>query len=108
MSNKISIDYSLSNRNTSCVVSLLYTRETNEDILAINCHIQSTEPKVLPWLHLKGFEIKSILSDGAYSPLFNDQNYVRSVEAALFIDTAYKAIMTKEKLRLHSDAFNVQ
>lgn len=105
MSSNISIDYGLAGTDAAATIQLLYTVEINEGELSIGCLVEATKPHLLSWLQLRRFQIKSVFLDGAYFPLFNHENDVKTVDTALFIDVAYKAIMGKEKLLLHADAF---
>jgi hypothetical protein len=51
-------------------------------------------------LHPHKFEIKSVINNGKYETLFNFENDTKNLEAALFIDEAYAAIMSKELLQV--------
>jgi hypothetical protein len=105
MKKEISINYSVSASEATCVVPLNYTVEKAGKLLTISCLVATVSPNVFPWLQLRKFEIKSVLEGGGrYSVLFNDDNNARTIDTALFIDNAYASIMAKEKLLMLADA----
>ena len=99
MEKEITIQYEVNGNSVSVLVS--YKIEANADIQTISCTVNPGSFNVPTWLQLRKFELKSILSDeGDYSPLFNDNENIKNINAVLFIDKAYNDIMAKEKFKM--------
>lgn len=95
MAKEITIAYEVNGLEVSVLVT--YHVEMAGDIQTISCTINTGSFHVPAWLQLRKFELKSILSDGCYMPLFTDNDNIKNINAILFIDKAYNEIMDKEK-----------
>lgn len=99
MEKEISVSYEVN--NTIITVLVAYKIELNEDIQTISCTVNPVSFTVPQWLQLRKFELKSIRSnDGDYMPIFTDNDNIKNINAALFIDRAYNDIMKKEKFKM--------
>lgn len=98
MRKEIDIQFSVNDIGETVPVS--YTVEMNDDVQTINCMVNTGSFHVPTWLQIKRFELKSIYSDGCYAPLFTDNENIKNMHAALFIDKAYTDIMAKEKFKM--------
>jgi hypothetical protein len=103
MTQKISIQYQLANSTKKCVALIMYTMEREEDLLKTSCYIEASLPHILPWLPARNFIVRSIHENGHYRPLLNESDYGNTVDAILFMEKAYNAIMVKEKLPVLED-----
>ena len=92
------VSYLLSSKAASVSVLLKYVIERADNIQTVTCTISKSEEVIPLWLHPHKFEIKSMINKGKYETLFNFENNAKNLDAALFIDQAYAAIMTKEHL----------
>ena len=100
MEKSITINYLLSSKAASVSVLLKYNIERADNIQTVTCTITKSEEVIPLWLHPHKFEIKSMFSNGKYETLFNFENNAKNLDASLFIDEAYAAIMTKEHLKV--------
>jgi len=98
MTKEIKVEFSINNIQETITVT--YTVEMDDDIQSIHCVVNKGNFHVPGWLQIKRFELKSVYSDGYYSPLFTDNENIKNINAALFIDKAYADIMKKEKFPL--------
>jgi disulfide oxidoreductase YuzD len=71
----------------------------SEDIQTIHCIVNPGTNNILHWLSLRKFELKSRYSNGKYTPLYIDNDNIKSVDAALFLDKAHEEIMGNEKMQ---------
>jgi hypothetical protein len=86
--------------NQTTQVLIAYTIESLDDIQSIACTINPGSFNVPSWLQIRKFELKSIKSDEGYMPLFSDNGNIKNMDAVLFIDKTYDAIMQKEKFKI--------
>ena len=100
MEKSITVSYLLNNKATSVSVMLMYNIERLDNIQTITCTVSKSEEAIPLWLHPHKFEVKSVFNKGKYETLFNFENNTKNLDAALFIDEAYAAIMTKEHLKV--------
>jgi len=100
MEKSIIIDYVLSSKATTVSVLLNYNIERLNNIQTVSCTITKSAELIPLWLHPHKFEIKSMYNNGKYETLFNFENNTKNLDAALFIDVAYAAIMSKEHLKV--------
>ena len=98
MEKSITISYLLSSKVSSVSVLLKYNIERTDGVQTITCTVAKSDELIPLWLHPHKFEVKSLFSKGKYETLFNFENNAKNLDAALFIDQAYAAIMTREKL----------
>jgi hypothetical protein len=100
MEKSITVSYLLNDKATSISVLLMYNIERADNIQTVTCTINKSNEMIPLWLHPHKFEIKSMYHNGKYETLFNFENNTKNLEATLFIDEAYAAIMTKEHLKV--------
>ena len=100
MEKSITISYLLSNKATSIAINLLYNIVRTDNIQTVTCTIPKSAEAIPLWLHPHKFEIKSVINNDRYETLFNFENDTKNLEAALFIDEAYAAIMSKELMQV--------
>lgn len=93
--NDIDISYQANDIETTVNLSYMITMEGN--VQTITCTVNTSRLNVPVWLQLRKFELKSILEDGSYAPLFIDNDNIKNVNSTLFIDKAYNSIMAQEK-----------
>lgn len=98
MAKEISINYEVNGTETA--VPLNYIIEMIGAVQTIVCTVRTSGFHVPAWLQLRKFELKSVLSDGSYMPLFTDNSNIKNMDTALFIDKAYDEIMIKEKFAM--------
>jgi hypothetical protein len=94
----IIIPYLLNSKGSSISVLLKYNIERSDNIQTVTCIVTKSEEAIPLWLHPHKFEIKSMINNGKYETLFNFENNTKNIDAALFIDQAYAAIMNREHL----------
>jgi hypothetical protein len=80
-------------------VQLSYDIELDEDIQVIHCSIAADNKAVPYWLHPRKFDFRSQFTNGAYTPLFNDNENINNINSVLFIEKAYTEIMRNEKFK---------
>jgi hypothetical protein len=100
MEKSITISYELSSKASSVSVLLRYDIQRADNIQTVTCTISKSAEVIPLWLHPHKFEIKSMFNNGKYETLFNFENNAKNLDAALFIDEAYAAIMTKERMKV--------
>ena len=100
MEKSITINYVPSNKADTISILLKYNIERADNIQTVTCTVTKSTDIIPLWLHPHKFEIKSMFSNGKYETLFNFENNAKNLDAALFIDEAYAAIMTKEHLKV--------
>ena len=100
MEKSITIPYMLSSKASSISINLAYKIERVENIQTVTCTVTKGTEVVPLWLQPHKFEIKSQFNNGKYETLFNFENNAKNLDAALFIDEAYAAIMTRERLKV--------
>ena len=100
MEKSITINYLLNNKAASVSVLLMYSIERSDNLQTVTCTITKSGDVIPLWLHPHKFEIKSMFNNGKYETLFNFENNAKNLDAALFIDEAYAAIMTREHLKV--------
>lgn len=98
MEQSITISYLLSSKAATVSVLLKYAIERAGNIQTVLCTIAKSDDAIPLWLHPHKFEVKSMFNKGKYETLFGFGNNERSLDATLFIDCAYAAIMHKEHL----------
>ncbi len=81
-------------------ILLSYDIELDDNIQTISCTICSGSFHVPKWLQLRKFQLRSLISDNHYTPLFTDEPQVRTLRAISFIDKAYQEIMETEHFEL--------
>ncbi len=94
------VSYLLSSKAATISVLLMYNIERADNIQTVTCTVTKSEELIPLWLHPHKFEIKSMYNNGRYETLFNFDNNTRNLDATLFIDEAYAAIMTREHLKV--------
>ena len=100
MEKSIMVSYLLSSKAATISVLLMYNIERADNIQTVTCTVTKSEELIPLWLHPHKFEIKSMYNNGRYETLFNFDNNTRNLDATLFIDEAYAAIMTREHLKV--------
>ena len=96
MEKHILVPYSINQRDVA--VDVAYDIEVTDDIQAITCRVSRNDQNA--WLEMYKFGYRSRLEDGMYTQLFYDNGNIKNINASLFIDKTYEAIMSKEKCRL--------
>lgn len=86
------------------IVNVSYRIRMEDNVQTISCIVNPDSYNVPTWLQMRNFELKSMLCDGEYDPLFTDNDNIKNIEAVLFIDKAYKDIMEAEQfvMALHA------
>lgn len=100
MTKEISITYTPASDNRTNAVLLHYTLHREDEDLTLNCTVVSSYPGTDSWLRMRKFSMRALLQGKRYTALFDFEHADESLDAALFIDKAYKAIMQKEKLAI--------
>lgn len=96
MPKNILVPYSINHRDVTVDVS--YQVEMNDDIQTITCSVSRNDQNA--WLEMFKFGYRSRLEDGMFVQLFFDNGNINNINASLFIDKTYMAIMNKEKCKL--------
>ena len=100
MEKSITVSYVLDSKSASVSILLKYVIERADNIQTVTCTIAKSDEVIPLWLHPHKFEVKSMISKGKYETLFSFENNAKNLDAALFIDHAYAAIMNKEHLQV--------
>lgn len=98
MNKEIVVDFELNGNLFS--IPVRYETEMLGNVQTITCRINTGGYHPPVWLAIRCFELRSIIEDGIYTPLFIDNEHIKSVNAALFIDKAYHQIMAEEHLTI--------
>jgi hypothetical protein len=77
-------------------VIVTYKIQMADNIQVISCSVDQNEHKNR--LQISKFELRSRLSLGIYTPLFNEGIQDKSIMTSLFVDKVYIDIMSKEKM----------
>lgn len=91
---KISVLFSVD--GSDMPVAITYMIQMVDNIQVISCSVDQTEYKNR--LQIGKFELRSRLSSGIYTPLFNEGIQGKSIVTSLFVDKVYADIMNKEKM----------
>jgi hypothetical protein len=97
MSDQITIVYTADDQAFETVLS--YSIMLEDNIQTIVCKIPPKLRLMPIWMSIGEFTLRSIISGSTYTPLYADNNS-KNLNTASFIDTAYAAIMKKERLAL--------
>lgn len=96
MQKHILVPYSVNQSDVA--VDVAYDIEMTDDIHMITCRVSRNDQN--GWLEMYKFGYRSRLEGGTYTQLFYDNGNIKNINASLFIDQAYLAIMNKEKCQL--------
>lgn len=76
-----------------------YNIEKQGSMSLITCSVNQEPANPLPqWLHMKKFEVKTMLSGRSYSMIYDDRNHDANLDTSMFIEKTYSAIMLREKM----------
>lgn len=103
MEKKIQIPYNIVSRQMDTVVSVSYNIERLSKEILINCNVLIEEGGHNSWLSVRKFQLKATHINGYYSLIFNDRNMLQALDATLFIERVYIAIMKAEKLAVQPE-----
>lgn len=76
-----------------------YEIEMHDGVHVITCSMPGNA-RVPTWLHVRKFELRSIVEDAGYTPLYTYQENVKNMETLVFIEKAYELVMIKEQLKI--------
>jgi hypothetical protein len=103
MMKEISVSCTQMNASTADAVLIRYSIEKEDNAITLSCAVASTHPDAASWLRQCKFNMKAVRTGKAYTAIFDNNAFDRSLNMSLLIDSAYVAIMKKEKLPLSAD-----
>ena len=104
MMKKMSLQYRLADRSSSCMLSVLYSIESDGDSMTLRCYIEASHPHELPWLQNRNFVTKFLWNGRLCLPLASETDYEKTADALLLMDNISVAIMKKESILLQARA----
>lgn len=78
---------------------IAYIIETVNGLLVITCSL-ANNAQIPTWLQVRKFELRSIVEDSGYTPLYTYQENVKNMETLVFIEKTYELVMAKEKFKI--------
>lgn len=78
---------------TEVVIPVSYRIDMSGNVQTLTCWVGASSPA---WLAIRKFEYRSIMTDGLYTPIFEDNNQAKNINVVMFLDKVFEEVMEFE------------